>query len=112
MLGEAVVPFCILGSILNGAPQERIHPLEDNRAEPSLSDMKLGKLSAREAEVLRCLREGAPNKVIARQLDVAEATVKVHIKMILRKIGVSNRTQAALWASRHLPRRSGALVNG
>jgi two-component system nitrate/nitrite response regulator NarL len=46
--------------------------------------------------------DGEPNKVIARKLHVAEATVKVHIKAILRKIGVANRTQAAMWAKGHL----------
>ena len=45
---------------------------------------------------------GAPNKLIACRLDVAEMTVKVHIKAILRKIGAANRTQAALWAKGHL----------
>lgn len=58
-------------------------------------------LSAREAEILHCLMEGAPNKTIARKLDVAEATVKVHVKAILRKIRVTNRTQAAMWAVTH-----------
>jgi two-component system, NarL family, nitrate/nitrite response regulator NarL len=42
---------------------------------------------------------------------VAEATVKVHMKAILRKIGVANRTQAAMWASQHLPQRVRASVN-
>ena len=60
------------------------------------------RLSAREAEILRCIRSGASNKVIARELDVAEATVKVHVKSVLRKIEVSNRTQAAIWAIEHL----------
>ena len=59
-------------------------------------------LSNREAEILQCLMQGAPNKIIARQLDVAEATVKVHVKAILRKIQVANRTQAAMWAVEHL----------
>ena len=58
-------------------------------------------LSSRESEILQCLMQGAPNKVIARKLDVAEATVKVHIKAILRKIRVANRTQAAMWAVNH-----------
>jgi two-component system nitrate/nitrite response regulator NarL len=61
-------------------------------------------LSSREAEILQCLWAGAPNKVIARELGVTEATVKVHVKAILRKISVSNRTQAAIWAKSHLPR--------
>jgi two-component system, NarL family, nitrate/nitrite response regulator NarL len=55
-------------------------------------------LSQRENEILNCLKDGSPNKVIARKLDVAEATVKVHIKSLLRKIEVGNRTQAAVWA--------------
>ena len=42
--------------------------------------------------------QGAPNKVIAYQLRITEATVKVHVKAILRKIRVKNRTQAAIWA--------------
>ena len=46
--------------------------------------------------------QGSPNKVIARELDVAEATVKVHVKAILRKIQVSNRTQAAIWATENM----------
>ena len=65
-------------------------------------DPAIRTLSSREAEILQCLMQGAPNKVIARKLDVAEATVKVHIKAILRKIRVANRTQAAMWAVNHL----------
>jgi hypothetical protein len=46
--------------------------------------------------------------MIARELDICEATVKVHVKAILRKIGVSNRTQAAIWAmSKCAPMRGG-----
>ncbi|MFM5885577.1 MAG: LuxR C-terminal-related transcriptional regulator [Novosphingobium sp.] len=64
----------------------------------SLADAKL---SQREDDVLCCLMAGHPNKVIARKLEVCEATVKVHVKAILRKLSVSNRTQAAIWASSH-----------
>lgn len=53
-------------------------------------------LTTRQREVLKLLREGKPNKVIARELDMQEATVKVHVRQIMRKLGVSNRTQAAL----------------
>ncbi|WP_246447923.1 LuxR C-terminal-related transcriptional regulator [Novosphingobium flavum] len=56
-------------------------------------------ISPRERDVLCCLMAGYPNKSIARQLDVCEATIKVHVKSILRKLKVSNRTQAAIWAS-------------
>jgi len=55
-------------------------------------------LSEREEQILRDLVKGLPNKIIARKLDIAEATVKVHIKSVLRKIRVANRTQAAIWA--------------
>ncbi|MGB3796277.1 MAG: response regulator transcription factor [Alteraurantiacibacter sp.] len=58
-------------------------------------------LSEREIETLRCLIMGYPNKVIAYRLDISEATVKVHVKAILRKLSVQNRTQAAIWAVGH-----------
>ena len=57
--------------------------------------------SDREWEILRCLSSGKPNKAIARELNIAETTVKVHIKSLLRKLSVSNRTQAAIWALNH-----------
>jgi two-component system nitrate/nitrite response regulator NarL len=61
------------------------------------------RLSDMEARVLARLTVGACNKEIARSAGLAEATVKTHIKAILRKINVRNRTQAALWAVKHLP---------
>lgn len=57
-------------------------------------------LTPRQSEVLERLGEGKPNKVIARDLNMTEATVKVHVRQIMRKFGVTNRTQAALCASR------------
>lgn len=56
-------------------------------------------LSAREKEILQRLISGLPNKIISRQLTISEATVKVHVKAVLRKLGVANRTQAAIWAA-------------
>ncbi|GJE43229.1 LuxR C-terminal-related transcriptional regulator [Methylobacterium soli] len=58
-------------------------------------------LSSRELNVLRCLADGASNKVIALKFDLAEATVKIHVKNILRKLKTQNRTQAAIWAREH-----------
>ena len=52
-------------------------------------------LSAREVEVLRLIVEGLPNKMIAHTLNIAEATAKNHVKNILAKLGVQDRTQAA-----------------
>ena len=65
-------------------------------------------LSGREAAILNALVQGKSNKVIAYHLSITEATVKVHVKAILRKIRVQNRTQAAIWALHHqtLPKAS------
>jgi len=55
-------------------------------------------LSRREMLILRMLMQGASNKTIARNLVITESTVKVHMKAILRKLRLQNRTQAAIWA--------------
>ena len=55
-------------------------------------------LSDREQQVLLCVARGETNKTIARSCSITEATVKAHVKAILRKIALRNRTQAALWA--------------
>jgi two-component system, NarL family, nitrate/nitrite response regulator NarL len=55
-------------------------------------------LSEREIQILYGLARGHSNKMIARSLDLAEGTVKVHLKSLLRKINARNRTQAAIWA--------------
>jgi two-component system nitrate/nitrite response regulator NarL len=112
MLGETVLPSTLVCSMLNSPswksePGHRIHAA---RSEVTTLDPRAHKLSTREAEILECLMEGAPNKVIARRFDVAEATVKVHVKAILRKIGAANRTQAAIWATEHLTTRVEARV--
>jgi DNA-binding NarL/FixJ family response regulator len=58
-------------------------------------------LTPRQLEVLSLLCEGLPNKVICRQLNIATGTVKVHIGIILRELGVTSRLQAVVAASRH-----------
>jgi two-component system nitrate/nitrite response regulator NarL len=73
--------------------------MEASRAEDSCAP----RLSARQQSILRCLVDGASNKTIARRMAMAEATVKVHVKAILRKIRVHNRTQAAIWAMNNDP---------
>jgi two-component system nitrate/nitrite response regulator NarL len=55
-------------------------------------------LSQREEEILKSVVRGHSNKMIARTCGVTDATIKVHMKSILRKIRVANRTQAAIWA--------------
>ncbi len=60
-------------------------------------------LSSRETDILSCLTNGISNKHIARKFGIAESTVKIHVKSILRKINVQNRTQAAIWALANIP---------
>jgi DNA-binding NarL/FixJ family response regulator len=71
--------------------------LMDARESSSATD----RMSARELEVLSLVGLGLPNKEIARRLDITERTVKGHLTSIFREIGVSDRTQAALWAQRN-----------
>ena len=59
----------------------------------------LGLLSAREREVLALIANGDSNKLIARQLDIAETTVKIHVQNILRKLQLTSRVQAAVYAT-------------
>ncbi|WP_121251509.1 response regulator [Nocardioides ferulae] len=78
-----------------------IHP----RAARSLLGARSGgrdvQLTARESEVLALVRSGLANKQIARRLDISERTVKAHLTSAFARIGVADRTQAALWAERH-----------
>lgn len=60
-------------------------------------------LSERELQVLRLASQGMANKQIGRALGIAERTVKVHLGSVFRRIGVGDRTSAALWAREHLP---------
>lgn len=60
-------------------------------------------LSTREIEVLRLVAAGLANKQIARRLAIAERTVKAHLTNVFQRLGVTDRTQAALWAQEHLP---------
>lgn len=89
MLGERVFPQGLIEDVMASAPraggQDR-WPIEGTN------------LSRRETEILRHVAAGMANKVIAARLDVAEPTVKVHLKNILQKLRVTNRTEAAIWA--------------
>jgi DNA-binding NarL/FixJ family response regulator len=58
-------------------------------------------LTAREREILALIAEGLPNKRIAMQLGISEKTVKAHLTSVFNSLGVSDRTQAALWAREH-----------
>ncbi|HRF44417.1 MAG TPA: two-component system response regulator NarL, partial [Candidatus Competibacteraceae bacterium] len=60
-----------------------------------------GRLTDRERETLTLIAAGYSNKLIARQLKITEGTVKVHVKHLLRKLNLSSRVEAAVWAVRH-----------
>jgi two-component system, NarL family, nitrate/nitrite response regulator NarL len=66
---------------------------------PSARSDGLEMLSTREREILTLIARGAANKVIARELDIAETTVKIHVQHILRKLNLSSRVQAAVYAT-------------
>jgi two-component system nitrate/nitrite response regulator NarL len=73
-------------------------PESTARATPEMGNNHAPKLSSRQRLILHCLIEGDSNKMIALKIHITEATVKIHLKAILRKIRVHNRTQAAIWA--------------
>jgi two-component system nitrate/nitrite response regulator NarL len=98
MLGEMFLPVSVILAMLEQASAPGT-PMMAAANDPTGLPTKF---SDREAQILRLLTTGASNKLIARDLGVAEATVKVHIKAILRKAKAANRTQAAMWASQFL----------
>jgi two-component system nitrate/nitrite response regulator NarL len=101
MMGETIFPPAFMSSILHSESDHfaKAEPRNDNaRAIPFTPERSITQqLSPREKSIMQCLIAGDSNKCIARKIDIAEATVKVHVKAILRKIRVQNRTQAAIW---------------
>ncbi len=78
---------------------EQYMPIDFMTAEePSAPNPLAEKLTQRETQVLQGLTEGKSNKEIARDLDLTEPTIKLHVKTLYRKLGVANRTQAAIMA--------------
>jgi two-component system nitrate/nitrite response regulator NarL len=89
LLGEKVFPTDLAHLLTEG----RIASRHDVGQASKFND-----LSNREMQILGCLLSGAQNKQIAYELKISDGTVKVHLKTILKKIRVQNRTQAAIWA--------------
>lgn len=71
-----------------------VRPEESAAAAPSRAGTAAPPLSPRQQAVLRCLLQGKPNKIIARELDMAEGTVKAHLWAVYQALGVHSRTQA------------------
>lgn len=108
--GEPVVSPELMGKLVaafqsQGAPEPQpavaapapLQPVQT--LPPSDASAAVAQLSPREEDVLREIARGASNKEIARTLDIAETTVKIHVQHILRKLGLSSRVQAAVYAS-------------
>ena len=92
--GESVVSPQMMGKLLQSVRGEfRAKPAQQ-RTTPS----ELDKLSPREREILGYLARGLSNKEIAREIDVAESTVKLHVQNMLRKLKLASRVQAAVFA--------------
>ncbi|UWU73919.1 response regulator transcription factor [Bradyrhizobium huanghuaihaiense] len=104
-MGETVFPPAFLWFALDGNREREGESTQCDQNEHAIlvapEDAISPQLSPRERAILSCLIEGDSNKGIARKIDIAEATVKVHVKAILRKIRVQNRTQAAIWGMNH-----------
>lgn len=88
--GLLLMPSQMLTAMLGRTLRER-----HDQAPPSA-------LTDRERTVLAQIALGAANKIIARELDISDSTVRVHVRAILKKLGLQNRTQAALYASNAL----------
>jgi two-component system nitrate/nitrite response regulator NarL len=61
-------------------------------------NQQISHLTEREQEILQCLAQGLSNKLVGRELGIAEGTVKVHVKSLLRKLNFRSRLEAAVWA--------------
>jgi len=83
-----------------------------NTAQQKQMPSVLDKLTPREKETLACLARGESNKNIARSLNVAESTVKIHVQNILKKLNLSSRVQAAIFAVEHGVATGGAEKQG
>jgi two-component system, NarL family, nitrate/nitrite response regulator NarL len=90
LMGEKIVPSQTVDALVDPRSRFTCGNREAMSAGANLSD--------REVEILECLILGEANKLISRRFTITEATVKVHVKAILRKLRVQNRTQAAIWA--------------
>ena len=91
--GESVISSQMAGKLADAMrnPQNSLAKAESS----------LGKLTPREREIIVMLASGASNKEVARTLDLAESTVKIHVQGILRKLNLSSRVQAAVYAVEH-----------
>jgi len=97
LTGGVYLPAEIMNSTTDNSRTTSIAAVHEGAG--SISPAEIG-LTERQADVLALLIQGKPNKLICRELDLAEGTVKIHVTAILRALGVANRTQAVIAVGR------------
>ncbi len=103
MTGKLVAAYRqALATATEASPPSSAAPAPAAQAAPAPAAGPLSRLSPRERDILREIARGASNKEIARTLDIAETTVKIHVQHILRKLNLTSRVQAAVMASSDL----------
>lgn len=101
MMTKLVTAFRNKGALASSSGGAALAAEPMARQTASTDARGLATLSAREREILTLISRGDSNKVIARRLDIAETTVKIHVQHILRKLQLSSRVQAAVYAAGH-----------
>jgi two-component system nitrate/nitrite response regulator NarL len=102
LAGECVISPDTMTKFVSAFRTKAPVPKEEPEAlapQPAAGDAALESLSAREREILVLIARGDSNKLIARELDIAETTVKVHVQHIFRKLNLSSRVQVAVYAA-------------
>jgi len=93
--GESIISPLMTGKLVQGL---RAQPRTEM---PTQAEAEREKLTPREREIITLLARGASNKEMARVLNVAESTVKIHVQSILKKLNLTSRVQAAVYAVEH-----------
>lgn len=102
LAGECVISPDMMTKFVSAFRTKTPLPKEDAQAlvpQPVTEDAAMESLSAREREILGLIARGDSNKLIARELDIAETTVKVHVQHIFRKLNLTSRVQVAVYAA-------------
>ena len=92
-LHQAAVGRMVISDRLTALLAEALRNQKPTERQPDFTS-----LTPREQEILRQIAEGLSNKMIARKLDISEGTVKVHVKHLLKKLGLRSRVEVAVWA--------------
>jgi two-component system nitrate/nitrite response regulator NarL len=92
---DAIYGKTVISDSLTGALAQAL------RGEAVAASRDANQLTDRERDILACLAAGMSNKLVARELDITEGTVKVHVKNLLKKLNFRSRVEAAVWAVEH-----------